>query len=416
MTCEEFKNTIVDWFDCSPTTLLPPECSEHMTHCPECARYFDEMCAIAAQLRIHLPSRKNEHSSRLIRRLMSAAAILLIFLCGVLTGLSNLFSTSVNAGTAQSEFLSNAARHLSNVGNYFVEFETRSTPYETFCHLDATQPFIRMTLRVMHQNDSLFWRMEKENGRTITFDGSQQILWNNNNVVVGNKDVGFLEQWLHPDNLLHRQTMFTDHADDRKTNMKETDSTIVVTSEGTIKNMEGKNIRYRIENAFTKTTNLLQGIRIWQEYKGNMVLVLRSTACKYNIALTKDDILQPPSRFFATRLETEIPSVTATKKQARQLRKETATQAAERILNALISRKPELATEALYYCQSELPQLMDAFQGCTASSFSKPETRKNYSGVVVFFQLTRPDGQIQKKYIALRRDNKYQFWMFDGGL
>lgn len=416
MTCEEFKNAIVDRFDTGQDGNLSPECTEHMEHCPECSRYADEMCATAARLQFHLPARKRTPRPRFIRRLMSAAAALLIFLGGVLTGLSNLFSTSVNAETSRKEFLSNAARHLSNVGNYFVEFETRSTPYETFSHLDATLPFIRMSLRVMHQNDSLFWRMEKENGRTITFDGSKQILWNDNSIVVGNRDVGFLDQWLHPDNLLRRQTMFTDHSDNRETYMKETDSTITVTSEGILRDLEGKDVRYRIENVFTKATNLLQGVRIWKEHKGNMVLVLRSTECRYNVALTKEDILLPPDRFFAVRQEAEIPSVTATKKQARQLRKETAVQAAERILNALISRHPEQAAEALYYYQPKLSQLMDAFQGCTVSSFSKPETRKDYSGVIVFFHLTCPDGQTLKKHIALRRDNKYQFWILDGGL
>ncbi|MCM1108906.1 MAG: hypothetical protein NC388_07610 [Clostridium sp.] len=414
MTCEEFKNAIIDEFGTGQDVRFSPECREHMKHCPECERYAREMLATAERMQISFPLRNKVRHSPVLRRLTSAAAVLFVFLCGVMTGLSNLFSTSTYAETTRNEFLSNAARQLSNVGNYVVDFDIRSSPYEGFGTLDATMPFMRMRLSVMHQDDSLFWRMEKESGRTALFDGNKQFLWMDNSLTVSsNKNVGFLDGWLHPDNLFNRQTVFIEHSDNKQTSMEETDSTVIITSEGIIRDLKGKDVRHRIENVFSRTTNLLLSMRVWKEHKGKMMLVLRSTECRYNVALTKEDILHVPRQVVA-RLEAEGPSVD--KKRARALQKETATQAAERILNALIHHQPEQAAEALYFYRPNLDRIMNTFDGCTVSSFSQPRSLPNYPGVYVFFRLTHPDGNTRERHIALRRDNNQGIWMLDGGL
>ena len=99
----------------------------------------------------------------------------------------------------------------------------------------------------------------------------------------------------------------------------------------------------------------------------------------------------------------------------KQLQNETSQQAAKRILNAIIADKDSQAAEALIYYKSILPQLIHKLKGCKVSAF---ETRKDssYVGVYVFYTLTTPEGNREKRHIAIRNDNEQHIWIVDGGL
>lgn len=414
MTCEEFKNEIIDLFDTGHHHPLSSECAEHMAHCSECARYLKEMTDTASRIQIHLPAQKNRQTNTWHRRLMSAAAAIIIFLCGVMTGLSHLFSTSASADTSLKIQLSNSVLNLSNVGNYIIEYMVRSTPDEIFGHLDPTEPFVKMTLSAVNNSDTLFWRMEKENGQTAVFNGQWQYMWLSNGLQIqGDSQSGFIDEWLRPDNLLRQQENFIKRTSDRQTKTELTDSTLTVTSEGILNTFPNNNSHVRIESTFRNATGLLKSIRIWKEWNGQMILVLHTTQCLYNTRLEKADIIRIPERN-TEWLDNQGPDIK--KSQARKLKKETALHAAERVLDALISQHPETASEALYFYQSDLPALQENLKGCQASSFKVADTSGNYAGVTVFYQLTLPDGTILKRHINLRRDNKHQIWIVDGGL
>lgn len=414
MTCEEFKNEIIDLFDTGNPRQLSSDCAEHMAHCNGCARYLKEMTVTASRMQIHLPEQKNRQANTPRHCLMPVAAAIVIFLCGVVTGLSHLFSTSANADTSLKKQLSNSVLNLSNVGNYTIEYMVRSTANENFGHLDPTKPFIKMKLSVVNNSDTLYWRIEKENGRTAVFNGQQQYLWLNNGLQIqGDCQAGFVDEWLRPENLLRQQERFIGHTSGKQLHTELTDSTLTITSEGILNTFPNENLHVRIESTFRNATGLLKSLRIWKEWKGKMVLVLHSTRCLYNTELTKADITRIPEGN-TEWLDNQGPDIK--KSQVKRLQKETALQAAERILDALTSQHPETAAEALYFYKSDMTYLQEKLKGCQASSFKLADTSGNYAGVTVFYRLTQPDGTILKKHINLRRDNKHRIWIVDGGL
>ena len=98
-----------------------------------------------------------------------------------------------------------------------------------------------------------------------------------------------------------------------------------------------------------------------------------------------------------------------------KLQQETASQAAERILQAIISGNNSQASEALVYYKNILPALSDKMKGCKASGFQERRDG-DYAGTYVFYTLTHPDGKQEQKHIAVRNDNEKHIWIADGGL
>ena len=98
-----------------------------------------------------------------------------------------------------------------------------------------------------------------------------------------------------------------------------------------------------------------------------------------------------------------------------KLQQETAAQAAERILQAIISGNNNQASEALVYYKNMLPALSEKMKGCKVSGFQERRDG-DYVGTYVFYTLTHPDGNEEQKHIAVRNDNEKQIWIVDGGL
>lgn len=111
---------------------------------------------------------------------------------------------------------------------------------------------------------------------------------------------------------------------------------------------------------------------------------------------------------------TEMTSSTADDRLIK-LQNETATQAAQRILQAIISADNSQASEALVYYKSELPALSEKMKGCKVSEF-KERRDSDYVGTYVFYTLSHPDGKQEQKHIAIRNDNEKHIWVADGGL
>ena len=107
--------------------------------------------------------------------------------------------------------------------------------------------------------------------------------------------------------------------------------------------------------------------------------------------------------------------ISISKTRSAMLQKENAQQAAQRIINSIISGDERLASEALYYYKDSYADLYKKFKDCTASDFVVRE-EKNYAGVYVFYTLATAEGKCEKKHIAIRKDNEQRVWIVDGGL
>lgn len=449
MKCKEFKKNLVELCDKNADPELVAEYMQHMEECAECKSYYDDYMATVNMLRPHhtpveqqtirhgIKKEKNpsermhkekRNKFKLIRRkAMQIAASLIIFVAGVGTGLSNLFSSDAKAITPPSTVFAQAIQNLHNVGSFVIHVYARTLSNENLAYFDPDADFVEHSLKVLHQNDSIFWRFEKEDERTIVFDGKEQYMWQKNGTKLrGPAEATFLEGFtslLNPEKLLEQQKTAISNTPNANIEMRETDSTTIVIAHTEIydnnltpllNDSEVKKYKGTIEYVFTKKEGLLKKVQIWVERNGEKIVIFKSSDIEYNTFLSKEALLQLPDADSSQWLQAEEPHL-ETGYRLSTLQKETATEAARRIITALTTGELQQAEEVLYYYSQELPQLTKELKGCQASEFSAPKHKDDYAGVYIFYRLTCPDGTSDMRHVALRCDNDQKIWILDGG-
>ena len=425
MKCTEFKEKVADLFDKTIDLQTQRECNEHMANCSECKAYYDELRETFNILQPQEPSAAVIPSkAKTTHRFWRYAAAAAIFLFGFVIGWSHLFSTPAMAEDSRTAFLQQGIRSVQNVGSFQMEVYARTTPQENFAYFDPAEPFVKIGIRMLRQNDSVFYRVEKEGGRTVVSDGRSQYMWVPNALYVkGGQEANFLEYFanlIFPEQLLAMQKSAIALSKENKVTQTETGTTVVLTVEGLEKNGDlqqlfetGKmgDCRVIVENTFIKNDGLLRFVKLWVIRDGKKDLLLHINNIRYNVMLNKNEITRLPAAEWTDVARQELVSGDRLK----QLQNETAGLAAERILKAIISADGSPAAEALVYYKSVLPQLTRKLKGCKVSDF---DVRKDssYAGVYVFYTLTTPDGKQEKRHIALRNDNGQHIWVLDGGL
>lgn len=422
MNCNDFKEKVVDLFDKDIDMQAQTQLREHMANCHDCKAYYDEL---RKTFNILQPlDTANIRKTKITHRLWRYAAAVAIFLFGFVIGWNHLFSTPAVADDAKLTFLQQSIQSVQNVGSFQMEVYARTTQQENFATFDPAMPFVKIDIKLLRQNDFLFYRVEKANGRTVVSDGRNQYMWIPNVLYLkGSQESDFLEHFanlIFPERLLTIQKSAIKLSNENKMTQVESDSTIVLTVDGVEKNSDlrqlfetGKMDDYRliVENTFTKNDGLLRFVKLWVIKDGKKILLLHIDNIRYNVMLNKGEITRLPTAEW-----TDITEQRATSSnRLKQLQNETPQQAAKRILNAVIADKDSQAAEALIYYKSILPQLIHKLKGCKVSAF---ETRKDssYVGVYVFYTLTTPEGNREKRHIAIRNDNEQHIWIVDGGL
>lgn len=422
MNCNDFKEKVVDLFDKDIDMQAQAQLREHMANCHDCKAYYDEL---RKTFNILQPlDTANIRKTKITHRLWRYAAAVAIFLFGFVIGWNHLFSTPAVADDAKLTFLQQSIQSVQNVGSFQMEVYARTTQQENFATFDPTMPFVKIDIKLLRQNDFLFYRVEKANGRTVVSDGRNQYMWIPNVLYLkGSQESDFLEHFanlIFPERLLTIQKSAIKLSNENKMTQVESDSTIVLTVDGVEKNSDLRQLfetgkmddcRLIVENTFTKTDGLLRFVKLWVIKDGKKNLLLHIDNIRYNVMLNKGEITRLPTAEW-----TDITEQRATSSnRLKQLQNETPQQAAKRILNAIIADKDSQAAEALIYYKSILPQLIHKLKGCKVSAF---ETRKDssYVGVYVFYTLTTPEGNREKRHIAIRNDNEQHIWIVDGGL
>lgn len=422
MNCNDFKEKEVDLFDKDIDMQAQAQLREHMANCHDCKAYYDELCKTFNILQ-PLDS-ANIRKTKITHRLWRYAAAVAIFLFGFVIGWNHLFSTPAVADDAKLTFLQQSIQSVQNVGSFQMEVYARTTQQENFATFDPAMPFVKIDIKLLRQNDFLFYRVEKANGRTVVSDDRNQYMWIPNVLYLkGSQESDFLEHFanlIFPERLLTIQKSAIKLSNENKMTQVESDSTIVLTVDGVEKNSDLRQLfetgkmddcRLIVENTFTKNDGLLRFVKLWVIKDGKKILLLHIDNIRYNVMLKKGEITRLPTAEW-----TDITEQRATSSnRLKQLQNETPQQAAKRILNAVIADKDSQAAEALIYYKSILPQLIHKLKGCKVSAF---ETRKDssYVGVYVFYTLTTPEGNREKRHIAIRNDNEQHIWIVDGGL
>lgn len=422
MNCNDFKEKVVDLFDKDIDMQAQAQLREHMANCHDCKVYYDDL---RKTFNILQPlDTANIRKTKITHRLWRYAAAVAIFLFGFVIGWNHLFSTPAVADDAKLTFLQQSIQSVQNVGSFQMEVYARTTQQENFATFDPAMPFVKIDIKLLRQNDFLFYRVEKANGRTVVSDGRNQYMWIPNVLYLkGSQESDFLEHFanlIFPERLLTIQKSAIKLSNENKMTQVESDSTIVLTVDGVEKNSDLRQLfetgkmddcRLIVENTFTKTDGLLRFVKLWVIKDGKKILLLHIDNIRYNVMLNKGEITRLPTAEW-----TDITEQRATSSnRLKQLQNETPQQAAKRILNAIIADKDSQAAEALIYYKSILPQLIHKLKGCKVSAF---ETRKDssYVGVYVFYTLTTPEGNREKRHIAIRNDNEQHIWIVDGGL
>lgn len=422
MNCNDFKEKVVDLFDKDIDMQAQAQLREHMANCHDCKVYYDDL---RKTFNILQPlDTANIRKTKITHRLWRYAAAVAIFLFGFVIGWNHLFSTPAVADDAKLTFLQQSIQSVQNVGSFQMEVYARTTQQENFATFDPAMPFVKIDIKLLRQNDFLFYRVEKANGRTVVSDGRNQYMWIPNVLYLkGSQESDFLEHFanlIFPERLLTIQKSAIKLSNENKMTQVESDSTIVLTVDGVEKNSDLRQLfetgkmddcRLIVENTFTKNDGLLRFVKLWVIKDGKKILLLHIDNIRYNVMLNRGEITRLPTAEW-----TDITEQRATSSnRLKQLQNETPQQAAKRILNAIIADKDSQAAEALIYYKSILPQLIHKLKGCKVSAF---ETRKDssYVGVYVFYTLTTPEGNREKRHIAIRNDNEQHIWIVDGGL
>lgn len=422
MNCNDFKEKVVDLFDKDIDMQAQTQLREHMANCHDCKAYYDEL---RKTFNILQPlDTANIRKTKITHRLWRYAAAVAIFLFGFVIGWNHLFSTPAVADDAKLTFLQQSIQSVQNVGSFQMEVYARTTQQENFATFDPAMPFVKIDIKLLRQNNFLFYRVEKANGRTVVSDGRNQYMWIPNVLYLkGSQESDFLEHFanlIFPERLLTIQKSAIKLSNENKMTQVESDSTIVLTVDGVETNSDLRQLfetgkmddcRLIVENTFTKNDGLLRFVKLWVIKDGKKILLLHIDNIRYNVMLNKGEITRLPTAEW-----TDITEQRATSSnRLKQLQNETPQQASKRILNAIIADKDSQAAEALIYYKSILPQLIHKLKGCKVSAF---ETRKDssYVGVYVFYTLTTPEGNREKRHIAIRNDNEQHIWIVDGGL
>ena len=424
MYCEEFKDKVADLFDTTIDMRTQAECKAHMAECPECKAYYEELAEAFGALQPQDAPVKQTVSKPVAKRrnLWRPLAAAAVFLLGFFIGWSHLFSTPSVAETPRGILFEQGIQSVQNVGSFLMTVYARTTPNENFEHFDSKADFVRIDINLLRQNDSVFYRVEKQGGRTLVCDGQSQYMWVPDILYSkGSCDKNYLERFanlLYPERILAMQKSAIDLSNKNNVTRTETDSTIVLTFEGTEKNRDlqqlletGKmgDCDVEVENVFSKNDGLLRFVKLWIVREGKKTLLLHIDDIRYNVMMNRNTLIRKPQAEW-----TEAVDIVSDGDRLTELQSETATQAAQRILDAIISGETNDAVEALAYYQNVLPKLTSSLKGCKASNFTE---RRNvtYAGTYVFFTLTRPDGTQQQRHVAVRNDNDQKIWILDGG-
>ena len=422
MNCNEFKEKVADLFDKNIDMQTQVQLSEHMDNCPECKAYYEELRETFNLLQPQEPAIMTKAKSS--HKLWHYAAAAAIFVFGFVIGWSHLFSTPAVAESTRITFLQQRILSVQNVGSFQMDVYARTSPQGNFAYFDPAMPFIKTDIQLLRQNDSLFYRVEKENGRTIVSDGSNQYMWIPNALYLkGYRGANFLERFANlvfPERLLNMQKSAIVLSKENKVNLAETDTTVVLTIEGTEKYSDlqqlfetGKmdDCRVIIENTFTKNDGLLRFVKLWIIKDGQRTMLLHIDNIRYNVILSKAEIISLPDAEWTDVAKQESLS----SDRLEQLQNESAEQAAKRILEAIVKGDENQASEALVYYKSVFNALSMKLKDCKASDF-QVRKESSYAGVYVFYTLTSPNGKQEKRHVALRNDNQQHIWILDGGL
>ena len=166
MKCEDFKKYMADLCDKQIDPAIAEACRQHMKECASCRAYYEDFMQTVDLLTPKLSPEFGEQKpvitlqpsqpqgapqQKLIRRILQVAAAIAIFLAGVGTGLSNLFSTQAEAVTAIPLVFEQSIQKSRDAENFSMSIYARTTPKENFAYINPESGFTHISIKSMRQ-------------------------------------------------------------------------------------------------------------------------------------------------------------------------------------------------------------------------------------------------------------------------
>ena len=411
MDCIRFRDMVAETAGCGSVTA---EMEEHMKECPECRAYYKRFSETVDLLTPkHMPVaqvKRRPARSRFLRTVGSVAAAVMIFIAGAAVGYSEFMSTGAKADPIG--VLDNGIYSVGNVGNMEIDMAVRTYPNENFEFFFPESGFISHKLRVVHQGDSLYWRLDREGGRHVVFDSRNMYMWpiSGHFGVIGDKDDnlvdGVFKDLIRPEQILGREKKRVSSDNGDGCLMERTGNEIKLdVSESPEQSGEPA---FRREYVFDVASGLLKSFRMWQNDGEKDVLVMYTVSIRYNIPIDLDSLKSVPFASYDWQHCGQWNAPHAGHAG------ESAEDAARRMINALITGEKS-GIDGMISSET-FSTLHDIYASYTISSVGTPERDESYCGVEVPFKLKDGSGNVKELYIMLRNDNEKGIWIFDGGL
>lgn len=437
MTCNEFKEKIVDLFDLTVEAKVKAELEQHMADCPDCRTYYEELAHVFGQLQpgaelnttgctkiIPLATGRGKAWPKI----WWAAAAAVLILLGLFLGRSMLMPTEAMAAPAAFS-LDEAIRLTDNSDCFQMTVYARTKANENFAYFDVKEDFVRTDISFLRQNDSVFYRVEKggTDGRTVICDGKNQYLLRQGRVEKGSVGDNFLENYsylLYPARLLRMQKHDYDFLNSKgKVAQTETDSAIVITITGIgydcdiyklYETGQRGQVTMEIQDTFSKKDKLLRSLKVWVYDNGTKTLIMYADNIHYNAKLDKSNIVALPEGVDKNAAFDLDDGQNIAPQRLKMLRNENAMQSAKRVMEALARGKAEEVREFFEEDTELISYYTKKFKGCRISGYEEihPE---GYSGTMVKLVVSFPDNTTKETHIAMTR-NAQQIWVHDGGL
>lgn len=445
MDCNSFRKNVYDFIEGGTDQNLTREMEAHAKACEECREYLEQTEKAISMIRpacdvkasdalkenlriIAVGARKADGQRRktipMFRRYAAIAASVLVLLAGAVTTAGILLHSSTANAASETITRAQASEYFSKAiplkqSSVRLKLNVRTSPNENFAYVTPVSGFVETVLTFVNKDNTMLWRIEKQNGRTIVCDGNRQYMWGKGGTMgyeSGADYEGFAEgllTLLPADINIIKGLMRTCNTQSRYS-LDTSDEAIIITATSPAigKGRDGKPLNSAIDESDSKTeyifdskTKMLKSYNVWMKVMGVYVKVIESTSIEYNKSVDVASMLKRPDN-----IRTWI-DVTA---DYGMFAGSTAEEAVKNVFEAVTAGKAKNVKNVLF-CY-DIEKIDSMYGGDATVTVGKAYKEGTYAGVFVPVELKYKDGRVKKLTVAARNDNKGGAWTIDGGI
>lgn len=446
MDCNECKLEMVNLFDSEVDQTTLAALMEHLLHCPDCSREYDEtmklLVALKSKLQPSAPSMlkqniinqlikdeaemKNETTkvrwlSSKTKKILSIAAVLLLAMLIIpFTFKNDVFVSST--AKAADKFIEMSINATQAIRSMVIKLKVRTIARDNFELVGTDYDMVNHTITKSFENP-VKWRIDKGE-RVVVLDGKNQYLWmpNFEEGIKAGPNAGFVNWFkilLDPQAILSKEQNVAKERNSKvtmKQNGNEMMMTVTSNANGNFINDYSKNKSIeesdnRREYIFDNNTKLLKGLKIYIIQGKRETLILETEKIDYDVPVD-------PSLFVIN-----LPAGVAWKEITNNYTSETfknisSKRAAELFFQGLANNDWKLVGETCDFFNGnskKVQQVKDGFGGLTVIKIGEPFKSGLYRGEFVPYEIKFKSGDVKKFNLAVRNDNPNKVWRVDGG-